>query len=229
MTTKAPLDLSRLLLGLVVLTLGIVYLLEAAGDLDANDFLHDWWPLVIVAMGVFQLIEEPRKPVGPLVITGIGVAVLLITTDVLDSDYLWPIILILAGLAILARMHVRPLARMSRHEDLLRVSGVFGGPHVSSKSGNFRGAALTAVFGGVVLDLRHATPAPEGAKINATAAFGGIDILVPHGWNVSLSGTPLLGGIEDKTEAEEPLPDDAPKLAIDALAVFGGVAVKHEK
>jgi hypothetical protein len=49
------------------------------------------------------------------------------------------------------------------------------GPFGSSRP--LLGRWLTAIFGGITLDLRDARPAPEGASINATVAFGGIDIL----------------------------------------------------
>ena len=222
-----PLDLSRLLLGLVVLTLGVLYLLDAAGTLDAGETIDDWWPTVIVAIGVFQLLEEPQRPVRPLILSGIGIALLLSTADVLDSDYVWPLVLIVVGLGILARMHSRPLTPTAHHTELVRASGVFSGANVASHSSCFRGAALTAVFGGAKLDLRGATPASDGAQINATAVFGGVDIIVPHGWNVIVSGTPILGGVEDKTDRDEALPADAPTLTVDGLAIFGGVEVKH--
>ena len=97
-----------------------------------------------------------------------------------------------------------------------------------STSRQFRGAWLTGVFGGVTLDLRGAELAEDGAAINATAAFGGVEILVPRGWRVSVRSTPILGGVEDKTE-HPAASADAPVLRIDAVAVLGGVDVKHEK
>ena len=92
-----------------------------------------------------------------------------------------------------------------------------------------QGAWLTAIFGGITLDLRDARPAPGGASINATAAFGGIDILVPKGWRLSVRSTPIFGGLEDKTDHTEPPDDDAPTLQIDAVTLFGGVEIKHQK
>jgi len=83
------------------------------------------------------------------------------------------------------------------------------------------------VFGGVMLDLRGAQVADGGASINATAAFGGVEILVPRGWRVSVRSTPILGGVDDKTE--HPAASDAPLLEIDAVAFCGGVDIKHEK
>jgi hypothetical protein len=65
--------------------------------------------------------------------------------------------------------------------------------------------------------------------VNATVTFGGIDILVPKGWRISVRSTPIFGGLDDKTDHSEQPAADAPALHIDALTMFGGVAIKHEK
>lgn len=41
-----------------------------------------------------------------------------------------------------------------------------------------------------------------------------------------MNGRAFVGGIVDKTEHESS--DDAPRLELDALAVIGGVVVRHE-
>jgi hypothetical protein len=92
-----------------------------------------------------------------------------------------------------------------------------------------QGAWLTAIFGGITLDLRGARPAREGASVNATVAFGGVDILVPKGWRISVRSTPIFGGLDDKTDHSEPPAPDAPTLHVDALTVFGGVDIKHDR
>jgi len=133
------------------------------------------------------------------------------------------------GLLILTRWAgAGPLRRDLTGQDAVVASGIFGGSKVATASQRFEGASLTAVFGGVTLDLRQALPANEGASITATAVFGGIDIIVPEGWRISLSGTPILGGVEDKTHAVGQLPPEAPSLHVDGLAVLGGVEIKHE-
>lgn len=46
---------------------------------------------------------------------------------------------------------------------------------------------------------------------------------------MSIRSVPILGGVEDKTDRSQPRPDDAPVLHVDAVCVFGGVDIKHEK
>jgi Cell wall-active antibiotics response 4TMS YvqF len=224
-------DLGRILLALVVISVGVLFLLEAAGTLDAGEAIGDWWPAVVIATGVFQYFEHSRPVVQPLLLVAAGALLLLGTTDALGSDswdYVWPLAVIAGGVLILSRWSGLGHAR-ANDEDTLIATGIFGGPEVASTSQNFRGGSLTAVFGGVTLDLRGARPAPEGAAITATCAFGGIDILVPRGWQIAMRTTPIFGGVSDKTDHSEPPAEGAPVLRIDALCVFGGLDVKHKK
>lgn len=230
--SAAVLDFGRLLLGVTVVALGVLFLLDSAGALDAGRAIGHWWPLLIVAAGVFTLAERPPSMVRGAVLTGAGVLLLLFTTDLVEGngwDYLWPALIILAGVGIAARWPGRTIAAGAREEDVVRATAVFGGPKIVSTSQRFQGAWLTAIFGGVTLDLRGARPAPDGASVNATAAFGGIDILVPQGWQISVRSTPIFGGLDDKTDHSQPPDPDAPMLHVDALTAFGGVAIKHEK
>ena len=73
--------------------------------------------------------------------------------------------------------------------------------------------------------LRSALPAPDGASINATVAFGGIEILVPKGWRISLRTTPIFGGVDDKTDHSVAPAEHAPVLHVDAVCLFGGIDI----
>ena len=86
------------LLGLAVVALGVLYLLDGAGTLDADEAVHDWWPALFVAAGVFTLLEQPPAGwVRGTILTAGGTIGLLLTTDVLHDDawsYIWPSLLI---------------------------------------------------------------------------------------------------------------------------------------
>jgi hypothetical protein len=226
------LDLGRLLLGLAIVTLGVLFLLDSAEVLNADRAVDRWWPMLIVAAGVFTLLERPASIVRGTILTGVGAILLLFTTDVLEEsawDYVWPALLVLAGLVIVARWSGRTIPQGASEEDVVRSTAVFGGHKIVSTAQGFRGAWLTAIFGGVTLDLRDARPAADGASVNATVAFGGVDVLVPKGWRISVRSTPIFGGTDDKTDHTVPPAPDAPALHIDAVTVFGGVDIKHGK
>jgi hypothetical protein len=232
---RAPVtDLGRLLLGLSVVAVGVLFLLDSAGVLDAGRAINRWWPLLILVAGLLTLAERPPAMLRGALLTAAGAFLLLLTNDVVHEnawDYVWPGAIIVAGVAIVARWSGRAIALPSGAApgDVVRSTALFAGPKLTSASQTFRGGWLTAVFGGVTLDLRNARPAPEGASINATVAFGGIEILVPRGWRIDVRSTPIFGGVDDKTDHSVPPAQDAPTLRIDAVAVFGGVDVKHDK
>ncbi len=225
-------DYGRELLGVVVIAFGVVFLLDATGTLSADRAIDDWWPVIVIAVGALQLAEGRPSLAGPLIVIAVGTVLLLFTTGVLDDDawdYVWPIAIIVVGLALLFRGGRSLPKGAGPDEEMLRASGIFSGPELASSSQSFRGASLTAVFGGVTLDLRGARPAPEGATVKATAAFGGVDVIVPKGWRITVRATPVLGGVDDETDRSQPPAEDAPSLHVDAMALFGGVELKHEK
>ena len=226
------LDPGRLLLGLTVVALGVLFLLDSADVLDAGQAIGDYWPLLLVAAGLLTLLEGSRSRVRGWLLIGVGALLLFFTLDLLSHDawnYVWPAAITLAGIAIIARWAGHAIPRGASEEDVIRSTAVFGGPKIVSTAQHLRGAWLTAIFGGITLDLRGARLAPDGASVNATVAFGGIEILVPTGWRISVRTTPIFGGLEDKTDHSAPPAPDAPTLHVDALAVFGGVDIKHEQ
>ncbi len=221
----------RILLGLLLIALGVLFLLDRADVLDAGETIGDWWPAAIIAVGAVQLFDRPRSLLGPGIVMGIGVILLLFTTDVVTGSVfavLWPTLLIAIGVAILFRHGRGPEVTREEGstEDVVRATAIFGGHEILSRSTAFRGGSATAVFGGITIDLRDARLDAAGAEIDVTAVFGGVDVLVPRGWRVVTSGTPILGGIDNKTAGEA---GEGPELRIDALAIFGGVDIKHER
>jgi Domain of unknown function (DUF5668) len=188
------LDLGRLLLGAIVVALGILFLLDAAGVLNADKAIDQWWPIVILAAGVLTLAERPPSLVRGTVLTGAGVVLLLFTTDLLEEDawdYVWPALL---GLLIIARWHGRTIVG-ANGDDVIRSTAFFGGPKLASTSRSFRGAWLTAVFGGITLDLRDAALSPEGASIDKTDHSRQLPADAP---TLHVDALTVLGGVDIK-------------------------------
>jgi hypothetical protein len=80
------------------------------------------------------------------------------------------------------------------------------------------------VFGGANLDFRKAIVPPEGVTLNCVALFGGVDIIVPPGMRVEVSGMGIMGGFDHThNEIDDP---DAPLIRVEGIAIFGGVSVR---
>ena len=218
-------SLGQVLLGVLVVLAGVVLLLERTGavEIDLGALVGTLWPLVIVLVGLVALLLVPRAWFGPVVILAVGVVLLLDRLGVADVDvwdYLWPVAVILIGLGI-------TFGAGSRSEDQDRITAIafWWGAERRTRTRAFRSASLTAIMGGVELDLRDA--GIEGAaRVDVFTFWGGVDIKVPRGWDVRVSGLPLLGGWEDKTD---PPVAGAPVLDVRVVAVMAGAEVRHGK
>ena len=65
---------------------------------------------------------------------------------------------------------------------------------------SFRGGTLDCWYGGGTIDLRGATLAPNGARLDVRAIFGGAQIVVPEAWHVSTRINGLGGAGEMVTD-----------------------------
>jgi hypothetical protein len=209
---------------LVLLTLGVFGVLDATGVLGAGSTIDRWWPLAIVGLGLMAMLAQQRISFWPSVITVLGVILLADTQNWATGDLVGPAILILIGGAILASfVRHRTAAHLEQHEPI----AVFSGAKMVDRSEHLNHTDVTAIFGGATLDLRDAH-IDEVATVDAFAMFGGVQVLVPKDWRVSVGGLPIFGGYEDKTTGNGSLPVDAPLLKVNATAIFGGVEVANE-
>jgi hypothetical protein len=218
----------RALVGATLVALGVVYVLDANGALEADVTIAKWWPSVIVALGVLHALDRGRVTRTAAVLVVIGSVLLAITTEVFGSDawsYAWPLTLIGAGAWLVfgwGRRQVRRVPSLDVRDGF----AVLSASRLATRSDRFQSASLTAVLGGLTLDLTEALPASTGAVVDATAVLGSITILVPRGWMVEVRGIPILGGWDDTTDRAS-VGSGAPRLEVRALVALGGLEVKH--
>jgi predicted membrane protein len=219
--------MSRVVTGLALVALGVLFLLDAVDVLSAGPLIGDWWPTVIIAIGLAQLADRTSDRGGALTTIVIGAVLLAITTDVLNADTwqtLWPVAIILVGLWIMFGRKSRRPAR-AFDQDEVDEFVLFSGKELHIAGNAFRGGRVAAAFGGIDLDLRLARLHPEGAVLQTVALFGGVDVKVPRGWRVRVSGPAIFGAWEDQSL---PAPEGAPLLIVKATVAFGGVTVKAD-
>jgi predicted membrane protein len=115
---------------------------------------------------------------------------------------------------------------------------VFFGGKKKIVAKNFAGGDVVAIFGGYEIDLSEADMTGSPIEIEVVNIFGGGEIRVPPGWEVSLQTVGIFGGCGDRTWHPEPAPpgakypDGSPvpppkRLIIKGVAIFGGMTVKN--
>ncbi len=214
----------RALVGTGFIALGTVLLLDRADVLDAGSVVADWWPVLLLVAAVLELAARPPRRIAATVFAVLGLLLLAATTDVVSGSVLalvWPLGAIALGAWLLVR---RPgTAAGASVADTVDTTVLFSGRKIVSGSRDFRGGTVTAVFGGIELDLTGAQI--EGsADLEVVALFGGVDVTVPPGWLVLMDGPAIFGGYEN--HVPPPPVADAPTLRIRATALFGAAEVK---
>jgi len=230
-TDRTGLSVPRLVFGLVVLALGVLFTLDRLDLVEARG-LWTYWPVIPILAGVGHLAQPSRASnrgwgLVLLIFGGWYLAYNLAWVDRSPRD-LWPVLLVLIGAGLVWKAVAGPAAGRGevRADSLVRGMAILGGMERSSAAKDFRGGDLTAVMGGCDLDLTQASIEESPAVIDTFAFWGGIDIRVPEDWNVVVDGWPILGGFEDSTSKRHA--DPAKTLVVKGMAIMGGVEVSNK-
>lgn len=105
-------------------------------------------------------------------------------------------------------------------QDLDLVS-IFEGHQLASHADPLYGGRIMTMFGGVMLDMREATPAPTGVYIDVFVVMGGVSLVVPEGWRVVYTGNTIVGGYSDETRTTAET--DVPTVNVSGTILMGGL------
>ncbi|MCX7984855.1 MAG: cell wall-active antibiotics response protein [Bacteroidetes bacterium] len=223
---------SRILIGLFLFFVGTVFLIQNLRIADVS-FLFQFWPLILILMGIIHLLEHRSFPgiVWSTILFLIGVGFLLpvfgINVHVLDF---WPLILVLLGIGMIVKgvrsaSCSQPPMKEEQSRDSYVLTTVFmGGVRKVVFSSNLLGGELTATLGGIQLDLRDSEIHNE-ATFDVFVLMGGIEILIPQEWKVLIDASPILGGISDSTVV--PKLENPKLIHIKGTVILGGVEIKN--
>lgn len=218
-------SIPQLLIGGLILFIGVGFLLDALNVWNFSNFFTDWWPAIIIIIGLASLLTNPTAPLWPLFVMGVGLLLLLRSLDTVTFNVwqvIWPIGLIIFGLTFFFHQ-LLPKPR-TYQEDRVDIFVIFSGSEVNNKSRNFLGGKLTAIFGGIKLDLTEAT-IKNKASLDIFTMFGGVELHVPSKCIVQTSGLPIIGGWDDKTT--KPKDEKSPAIIVRGTSLFGGVEIKN--
>ena len=215
----------RVWLGLLFLLLGLGFLLHQTDIIDLPQLFSNWWPLILIIIGVVQLINRRHSSASSgLLFLLIGL--LFLMNQWLDMDltaYIWPLIFIIIGILIIFTRVKRDKSFHTAND--LDTIVLFSGAEINSQSQTFQGGTVTAIFGGAEIDLRDAVII-DGATLDLTTVLGGMEMKVPDNVQVEISGMPILGGWEDKTRTRREN-EEVPVLKINCLTILGGVEIRN--
>ena len=227
--------ISSVVWGLVLVAIGVILGGNALGIFNVNVFFDGWWTLFIIIPCAVGLITANGERTGHFIGLIVGVCLLLACQDVISFEKLWkllvPAIIIVIGLSIICRNvfgkkfneAAKKLNEKINKDD--EAAAVFSGQNINMDGEEFHGKNVSAVFGGLKLDLCGAK-IKEDVIINASAIFGGVEILVPDNVSVKIKSNAIFGGVTDKRTVKNKEKEKSPTIYINGMALFGGVEIK---
>jgi len=237
---------------LLLVSLGIALLLREFNFYPRPVRLIDFWPLILIAISLSEVIRSPRLSgrIFALSLAGFGLLLELGNLGYLafPTARLWPMLLVILG----AKVLFRPTAARDHHPGFpshshgTRRMGCFEGEKVEERitdsrlvrrvvlsgaqikvaSDNWQGGELSAHFAGIELDLRKAKLDERGATLELRVAMGGVEIRVPETWSVVCEVVPFLGGIDNDTLELQGAPN-APRLTLIGSLTVGGINIRN--
>jgi predicted membrane protein len=220
--------------GTIVVLVGLVFLLDNMGFVSINH-LFRFWPMLLVIGGLASLLSSQGRVKGVVLII-LGAIFELDALGIAHFRWssLWPLAIIGAGLMVMwtTLESRRTGGSPGDPRTLLNEFALFGSIERRITSLDFKGGNVTAIFGGIEIDLRQASIADDHADLTVNAMFGGCEIRVPETWEIVAHGQGIFGGFVDSTRASNVQPDGLsgpPRktLILRGVALFGGVEIKN--
>lgn len=228
----------RILIGMLLLVVGISAFLEqlhVTPPSSIRSIILQWWPIVFMLIGVNQIVRRAEQPWAALVIVGIGMALLSVSLGrhpLSFTLYAYTILLTLIALSLLLPNREKrgdTVGRKSKSllkhhlNEVIFASGV----HYRVFSQQFIGGRICAVFGDYLLDLTDMGLDSQGGILTMLAIFGNITVRVPANIDITLSGVPVLGRVDNTTRQIVGHEPGRPQLQMHGTAVCGNIAITN--
>ena len=224
---------NRPIIGVVLVLAGLFLVMRNTGVFpEFIDNVIFSWPLLLVVIGLVMTLGAAEKTSGVIVMAvgGFFLIPMIFRETFHAYNMFWPSIFIIVGVIFIATKRkgwnsVTSTATVG--DDFIDYVNVFSGGERQIVSENFRGGRISAVFGGMELDLTKAKLATGRNELEIACVFGGATLIVPDDWNISIEVTPVLGGFSDSRKLIPGRTVDSTKqLVIKGAVVFGGGEIK---
>lgn len=246
-----------LVAGIVLLALGALFLASNLGVAQAGSALGyatDYWPAVLILIGVWLLIKHAfRRLFGPLTLIVVGALLLASNLDVFASFFdwwnwavVWPFVLIGVGALLLfgwmregrkrsrERHAPRQPSAIGGDADGVRVSAsvssddsvtVMGEVDESLSSEDIDGYEKTVVMGSARIDLRDSEIAQRPATITLTVVMGEARLRLPPAWAVRIDSSLVMGHAHDNRPAAQNANSAAPDLIVKGTVLMASLQI----
>jgi hypothetical protein len=230
----------KILGGLVILAVGLTLLLRQMGWIILPEWVFTW-EAGLILMGIYIGARHTFRHPGWLIPVAIGS--IFLVDDIMPGTelmpYIWPILIISIGLAMILsprKRHKNPWEKMGEKfakmktpptsQDYMETVCVFGSVKKNIISKNFRGGEIVTCFGGSELNLSQADINGK-VVLDMSQIFGGTKLVIPPHWEVHSEIVNVFGGLDDKRSLQNDFRTDPNKiLVLKGSSIFGGIDIE---
>lgn len=219
----------QVVVGMLVVAFGLLLTAGNLGWIDRHQVLGllRYWPLVISAIGAMQLLSADSRSnrtfAAVLIFIGLWLTAEQAYAFRIHFFQWWPLLLVLGGGWLISRAWDPETPSPNTPDAGGSEFAFWSGAKRRVASASFKRADLTAVMGGIEMDLRQASTATGDAVIDVFVMWGGIEITVPPDWAVDSHIVPVMGGVVDKSTGTQA---SVHRLHLRGVVLMGGVEVK---
>lgn len=197
-----------LIFGFILVGMGAIFLLDNLGYVDSEYVFENFWPLILVLIGISMLFRRSRASVVSQSIPS------------QDKD---------------AKPGTGEPFPDSSSDFLIR-STIFGDVEAKVTSKNFSGGSCSVIFGSIDIDLTQAELKPGQSTLRLNGIFGRIKVKVSAGVELAVNANLVAGEVTVRDQRRAGLFESMiyessgfrasdRKLMIQASQVFGDVKV----
>ena len=226
-----------------VIAIGALYLANLLCGWGLS-FWEVLWPTSLLTFGLFNLYPKfSFLSLGCILVGGYVITSHFLPNPVIeDNRIIWAAIIILLGISLLADA-LRKKKKARRYspacnysadkefcktldfgDDSFRYSASFGSDRICVELPVMREGEIDVNFGDYTVDLRGVEAVDAPAKLNVSASFGELTLLVPRRFMVNMHQDTSFSGVEIKGH-----PDEAPEgtIYMDADVSFGSLVIEY--
>lgn len=223
----------RKLIGLTLVIFGVLVLADTlhlfGTDVQLWSFI---WPSALILFGLSGMIRKGSYRLFSMFLILIGGFYLAKNAGIAwfaDKElHLFALFLVLIGIQMLffsgwvkVNRYATHFARTTRFSGN-EFSAFLGGLDEKVSSDDFKGCRISAVLGGVEIDLSE-VKITRDVTVECTAVLGSVIIVLPRNVRIIVNGTPVLGGYEN-TNPGDPSAQNA--ILVQYTTVMGAVEIR---
>lgn len=174
----------NLVMGITIMTVGIVLLLDTIGVRDAASLMK-YWPALIVLFGA-SLVAQAFKPADPAAAKR-------------GSGGVPCFFLFLLVVAMFSSFGIPSSAWTSVSGPRVTTTGIMGKAETDNVRPDVRSGRVMALMGRSSLDLRQVKLAPgEEVVVDVFVTMGRATVRIPDDWVVDASALPVMGSVDEE-------------------------------